>query len=139
MNLGNLYDRVSASEVAALPVSYHKQLADELAALEARTKRIKNVFDTAMELAYGGQNAPGTFHRKADGYDVKVTVAKRVKWDSSALCIIAESNDMASEYIDWKPSVSETRYKGAPEAVRAELDKARTVEMAKPRFEIKEV
>ena len=138
MNLGDLYDSASAADVAALPVSDHARLANELAALEARTKRIKNVFDTAMEMAYGGQNAPGTFHRKADGYDVKTTIGKRVKWDDRTLEDLMARNSVA-EYIDWKPSVSETRYKGAPEAVRAELDKARTVEMAKPKFEIKEI
>lgn len=137
MTLGDLLD-ADAREVAALGVAEHARLANELADLEARTKRIKNVFDTALEMAYGGQNAPGTFHRKADGFDVKTTIGKRVKYDSDKLEKLATDNAV-SEYIDWKPSVSETRYKGAPEAVRAELDKARTVEMAKPRFEIKEV
>lgn len=138
MTLADLYDNASAADVAALPIAVHKALQDEYAALQARTKRIANVLDAGLALAYGGQNEPGTSHVKRDGYDVKVSVPKRVKYDAGTLEKLAADNAV-SEYIDWKPSVSETRYKGAPEAVRTELDKARTVEMGKASFEIKEV
>ena len=138
MTLADLYDNASAADVAALSVSDHARLANELADLQARTKRIANVLDAGLAMAYGGQNEPGTSHVKRDGYDVKVSVPKRVKYSDAMLRDMAGDNAV-SEYIDWKPSVSETRYKGAPEAVRTELDKARTVEMGKASFEIKEV
>lgn len=135
MTLGDLIE-ASAADVAALAVSDHARLANELAELEARTKRIKNVFDTALEMAYGGQNAPGTFHRKADGYDVKVTIPKNVKWDQDAL---ENAPCGLIEHIDYKMSISENTYKALPDDLKAYATDARTEGMGKAKFEIKEV
>lgn len=89
-----------------------------------------------MEQAYGGQNAPGTSHREIDGFDVKVSSAKRVEWSKEQLYELADQSDYG-EYIDWTPTVSETRYKGAPQRVVDALEPARTVKAGKPKIEFK--
>lgn len=134
----NLADLLTASvpDVAALPVSVHAALANEYAELQDRTKRIGAVLDKALEQAYGGQNAPGTSHREIDGFDVKVSSAKRVEWSKEQLYELADQSDYG-EYIDWTPSVSETRYKGAPQRVVDALEPARTVKAGKPKIEFK--
>jgi hypothetical protein len=134
MLLADLID-ADAREVAALPVSVHAALTNEYAELQARVKRIGAVLDKGLELAYGGQNAPGTSHREVDGFDVKVSSPKRVEWDKDQLYELADQSDYG-EYVDWTPSVSETRYKGAPQRVVDALEPARTVKMGKAKIEI---
>lgn len=136
MNLGDLVT-ASVPEVAALPVSVHAEMANELADLEARTKRIKATFDAALEMAYGGKNEPGTSHVERDGYGVKVTVPKTVSWDSEQLNDMAGDDELL-EWMDWTPKVQESRYKAAPARIREQLDRARTVRLGKPKIEIKE-
>lgn len=135
MQLGELID-ASVTEVAALPVSVHAALANEYAELQARAKRIGATLDAALEMAYGGKNEPGTSHVERDGYDVKVTVPKTVSRDADQLNDMA-GDDNLLEWMDWTPKVQESRYKAAPERIRAELDKARTVKMGKAKIEIK--
>lgn len=135
MNLADLLE-ASVPEVAELPVSVHAALANEYAELQDRTKRIGAVLDKALEQAYGGQNSPGTSHREIDGFDVKVSSAKRVEWSKEQLYELADQSEYG-EYIEWTPSVSETRYKGAPQRVVDALEPARTVKAGKPKIEFK--
>jgi len=135
MQLGELID-ASVPEVAALPVSVHAALANEYAELQARTKRIGATLDAALEMAYGGKNEPGTSHIERDGYDVKVVVGKTVSWDAEQLNDMAGDDELL-EWMDWKPSIQESRYKAAPARIREQLDKARTVKLGKARIEIK--
>lgn len=135
MQLGEL-TTASVGEVAALPVSAHAALANEYAELQARTKRIGAVLDAALEQAYGGKNEPGTSHTERDGFDIKVTVGKTVAWDAEQLNDMA-GDDSLLEWMDWTPKVQESRYKAAPERIRSQLDKARTVKLGKARIEFK--
>lgn len=134
MNLADLID-AKVADVAALPISVHAALQAEYAELTARTKRIGATLDAALEMAYGGKNEPGTSHIKRDGFDVKVTVPKTVAWDADVLQDMSATDELL-EWMDWTPKVQESRYKAAPERIRAELDKARTVKMGKAKFEI---
>jgi hypothetical protein len=132
--LADLHD-ANAADVSALPVSVLATLQEEYAALQGRTKRIGAVLDKALESRYGGQNAPGTSHREDDGFDVKVTVPKRVEWDSATL----EEMSVKDEYLEWmswSPTVGETKYNAMPDRIRAEFDKARTLKMGKTKIEI---
>lgn len=135
MNLADLHD-ASVSQVAALPVSVHAALVNEYAELQARTKRIGATLDAALEMAYGGKNEPGTSHVERDGFDVKCTVPKTVSWDADMLQDMSATDELL-EWMDWTPKVQESRYKAAPERIRMELDKARTVKLGKAKFEIK--
>lgn len=128
----------SVATVAALPVADHARLANELSTAQADVKRKAAVLDAALEMAYGGKNEPGTTHVERDGFDVKVTVAKRVEWCANTLNEMA-GDDTLLEWMDWKPSIAESRYKAAPARIQEQLDKARTVKLAKARIEIKEV
>lgn len=135
MQLGELIN-ASVPEVAALPVSVHAALANEYAELQARTKRIGAKLDAALEMAYGGKSEPGTSHVERDGYDVKVVVGKTVSWDTDMLQDMSATDELL-EWMDWTPKVQESRYKAAPERIREQLDKARTVKIGKSKFEIK--
>ena len=134
MNLGELKD-ASASDVAKLPVSVLAELQAEYAALSDRHKRIGNVLDMALQERYAnGLNGPGTTHRSEDGFDIKVTAPKRVAWDRDGLEMLCDDPEMC-EWIDWEPSVAESRYKAAPQRVKDALDPYRTVRAGKPKFE----
>lgn len=130
MNLADL-TAATVADVAALPVSVHATLANEYAELQERTKRIGAVLDAALQQAYGGQNAPGTSHIEREGYSVKVNVPKRVEWSADALQDMS-ADDTLLEWMEWKPSVAESKYKAMPERIQKQFDTARTVKLGKP-------
>lgn len=134
MHLADLHD-ASVADVVALPLSVLATLQEECAALEARTKRIKSVLDAALEQRYGGSNGPGTRHVTEGAFQIDVVTPKKVDWDADAL------NDMAAidellEWIDFVPKIAESRYKAAPERIRAKLDEARTEGVGKSKITI---
>lgn len=134
MHLADLHD-ASVADVSALPISVLATLQDECAALEARTKRIKGVLDAALEQRYGKSNGPGTRHVTEGAFQIDVVTPKKVDWDTDAL------NDMAAidellEWIDFVPKIAESRYKAAPERIRAKLNEARTEGVGKPKITI---
>lgn len=136
MHLADLHDS-KISDVTALPASVLATLADEYAALAARTKRIGAVLDSALELRYAaGINDTGTHHRDDGGYDVKITVPKRVDWDADKLNDMAASDELL-EWLDFVPKVAESRYKAAPQRIQDQLDTARTVKAGKAKIEFK--
>lgn len=135
MHLADLHD-ASVADVVALPLSVLATLQEECAALEARTKRIKGVLGAALEQRYGGSNGPGTRHVTEGAYDIKVTVGKRVDWDEEVLYNLSDQFDYG-EWIDWTPSVAESRYNAAPERIKIAFEPARSVKMAKAKIEIK--
>lgn len=79
------------------------------------------------------------------GLTAKVTLnyPKKVTWNNDLLVDlwgkIEASGQEASEYIDRKLSVSETRYKNMPSIYRGEFEQARTVEAGNPTITIKEL
>jgi hypothetical protein len=87
----------------------------------------------------------GTGSATINGLTVKVTLnyPKKVTWDNDLLVDlwgkIEASGQDASEYIDRKLSVSETRYKNMPFIYRGEFEQARTVEAGNPTITIKEL
>ena len=87
----------------------------------------------------------GTGSATVLGLTTKVTLnyPKKVTWNNDLLVDlwgkIEESGQDASEYIDRKLSVSETRYKNMPSIYRGEFEQARTVEAGNPTITIKEL
>jgi hypothetical protein len=82
----------------------------------------------------------GTATVASDAFKIKVTVSKRVKWDSYALTV-AEQNliqlgEDPSEYIEVKRSVSESAYKNWPSTLQSLFVDARTVETSEPAIKI---
>lgn len=135
MNLADL-NTASATDVAKLPVSVLAELQAEYAALSDRHKRIGNVLDMALQERYAnGLNGPGTIHRSEDGFDIKVTAPKRVAWDRDGLEMLCDDPEMC-EWVDWEPSVAESRYKAAPQRVKDALNPYRTEKMGKASVKI---
>lgn len=131
MNLGDLLE-ANAGEVAKLPACVLAALSEEYAALQSRAKRIGNVLDMALQERYAvGMNGPGTVHTSDGGFDVKAVASKRVAWDRDGLEMLCDDPDMC-EWVDWEPSVSESRYKAAPQRVKDALEPYRTVKAGKP-------
>jgi hypothetical protein len=87
----------------------------------------------------------GTGSATINGLTAKVTLnyPKKVTWDNDLLVDlwgkIEASGQDASEYIDRKLSVSETRYKNMPSIYRGEFEQARTVNVGNPTITIKEL
>jgi hypothetical protein len=126
----------SVATVSRLDVIVLHDLQQHVALQSNFTKRLQTVLDSALEARYAqGLNGAGTAHRADGGFDVKITAPKKVVWDKELLADLAVDNDV-SEYIDWTPAVSETRYKGAPNKVQALLNGARSEGIGKVKIEI---
>ena len=87
-----------------------------------------------------GINGPGTTHRQDGGFDIKVTVPKRVDWDQGELASAVETikgwGEDPAEYVDTKISVAERKYDAWPAAIRDLFEPARTVKAGKPKFDV---
>jgi hypothetical protein len=110
-------------------------LWDELATENARLKRAGVVLLAACERRYRDDIKPGfgTQHIEDGEFDVRVEVSKRIEWDNDKLKLVPGE---AQDYVRWKPDVLESKYKSAPDHIKAKLDEARTVKLGAPKFTI---
>ena len=80
-----------------------------------------------------------------DGMEVKSVVPKRVSWDSAALEEIFTEIELDDpgfnimEWVDFKITIPETKYKQMPVDLRSKVDKAREVKHGKEKIELKEL
>lgn len=92
-----------------------------------------------MQLADKDYGA-GTANVASDAVKVKVTVSKRVKWDSEKLAeveqYLVQQGEDPNEYIEVKRSVSENAYKNWPSGLKAMFIDARTVDVSAPSIKI---
>lgn len=133
---------LAPSELEALPIDQLAMLMDDLAMENDRLKALKLVINGALSNRFDAPVEPGTSHVQDNGYDVKITVAKRVEWDQDALksarlMLHEKWGENPDEYVKAKYSVSESAYKSWPSSIRALFEKARLVKASAPSFEIK--
>lgn len=124
-----------------LPIAVLANLQEQAEAHLADASRMVAILYGVFSRRYAdGLNDMGT-HRRLDGdYEIKITVPKRVEWDQEeldhAVGIIRSWNENPTDYVDFKLSVAESKYKAWPPAIRDLFTPARTVKAGKAKFEI---
>lgn len=127
-----------------LPVSVLASLKEQADAHLADASQMVAILHGVFSRRYAeGLNNTGTSHREESGFDIKVTVPKRVEWDQAALASAVETikgwGEDPAEYVDTQIKVSERKFEAWPSAVRDLFAPARTVKAGKAKFEIKEM
>lgn len=125
----------------ALPIEVLVNLKKQADAHLAHVSQMQAILHGVFERRYAaGLNGPGTVHRQDGGYDIKVTVPKRVDWDQAKLSGAVETikswGEDPAEYVDTKITVQERRYEAWPSAIRDLFEPARTVKTGKPQFAV---
>lgn len=124
-----------------LPIDILANLKAEADAHLASASQMVAILHGVFARRYAdGLNSTGTHHRQDNGFDIKVTVPKRVEWDQAALASAVETikgwGEDPAEYVDTKISVSERKFDAWPSAVRDLFEPARTVKTGKPQFAV---
>jgi inorganic triphosphatase YgiF len=126
----------------ALPIDILANLKEQADAHLASASQMVAILHGVFERRYAaGLNSTGTHHRQDGGFDIKVTIPKRVDWDQAKLdaavkTIREEWQADPAEYVDFKVSVQERRYDAWPSAIRDLFEPARTVKTGKPQFAV---
>lgn len=114
-----------------------ESLAEVEAAIDAA------VAETAAQARKLSGKDTGAVNFVLDGFEVKQTVQKTVKWDQAGLAgiydRIAAGGDDPADYIKREYSVSESAFKKWPGEVKAVFVPARSVVPGKPKYEFKAV
>jgi hypothetical protein len=115
------------AEFARVKSALQSQISDEIAD------------DVRLQLADKDYGC-GTATIDTENNQIKVTIAKRVKWDNAKLSSIFDEIQAAGEnpkeYIRVEYSVGENNYKAFPSKIKEIFEPARTVEIAKPTLTI---
>lgn len=128
-----------------------KQYANELHAIDTEMSVLKKR-KTSLEndiIQYYAEDMAEAYSTKAEPFG-KVTLSfndvelcaitpKRVEWDQAKLAELYKrigQHEDASQYIDVKYSVSETKYKSWPEDIKAAFLPARTIKPGAVKIEI---
>ena len=120
-------DALEPADIASLSIGVLAQLDADLDRAEDSLKRRRAALKAGLLRKYGAVQV-GTKTTRDGAYSIKVTAAKRVEWDQSALAALWKSiGETAGEYIRVKYEVSENAYKSWPEVIRKEFEPARTV------------
>ena len=123
----------------ALPVETLMHLQAEAEKHAASAAQILAVLHSTLTRRYAaGLNDTGTHHRTERGVEIKIEVPKNVSWDQAKISAAMETlkgwGENPADYVDIKLSVSETRFKAWPPAIRDLFAPARTVKPGKPKF-----
>ena len=136
--------------VAALTVPELACIMDDLGVQKAALRRIEDKLEAALEQRYGARarqcraqagKDTGTVRFEDNGFLVIADLPKRVKWDQDKLQHAVEIirsgwGDDPADYVKTKLDVSEAAFANWPRPVRELFMPARTVETAKPKFQI---
>jgi hypothetical protein len=125
----------------ALPIDVLAHLQEQAEAHLADASQMVAILHGVFSRRYAaGLNGTGT-HSRADGdYEIKITVPKRTEWDqeqvAKAVDTIKGWGENPADYVDTKLSVSESRFKAWPPAIRDLFEPARTVKPGKAKFDV---
>jgi hypothetical protein len=125
----------------ALPIEVLVNLKEQADAHLAHVSQMQAILHGVFERRYAaGLNGPGTVHRQDGGYDIKVTLPKRVDWCPKKLAAAVETikgwGENPAEYVETKISVAERKYDAWPSAIRDLFEPARTVKTGKAQFAV---
>lgn len=124
-----------------LPIDILANLKEQADAHLASASQMVAILHGVFERRYAaGLNSTGTHHRQDGGFDIKVTIPKRVEWDQAKLAGAVETitgwGENPAEYVETKISVAERKYDAWPSAIRDLFEPARTVKTGKPQFAV---
>lgn len=138
-----LYDikEQAPSVLDHLPIEVLANLKQQADAHLADASQMVAILHGVFERRYAaGLNDTGTHHRIDGGYDIKITLPKKVDWDAEKLTGAIETikgwGENPAEYVETKISVSERKYDAWPSAIRDLFTPARTVKPGKAQFSI---
>ncbi len=139
-----MLDEASPAEVAALGAASLAALVDMLDEDKRRLDARRSVLEAGMHERWSVPPADFGTHRFDDGeYVVKVELPKRVDWNAEELIAachkLEDMGENPHEFVTFKPSVSETKFKAVPERFRHILAKARTVKPGKLKISFQRV
>ena len=131
----------SPSVLDALPIEILANLQTQAEAHLADASQMVAILHGVFTRRYAaGLNDTGTHHRSDGGYDITINVPKRVEYDNKVLAnaidIIKGWGENPDDYVETKISVSESKYKAWPPAIRNLFEAGRTVKSGKPTFKI---
>ena len=103
--------------------------------------RVEELDDQIFEQVKDQVKDQGSTTIEHEGCKLTVTIPMRTSWDESKLRQIAENirahGDDPEQYINYKLSVPESKYKALPDQVQKVFEPARTVKPGKRKLEVK--
>lgn len=129
------------SVLDALPIEVLANLQEQAEAHFAEASQMLAILHGVLVRRYAnGLNDTGTHHRNDGGYDITITVPKRVEYEREGLDKAVETirswGENPADYVETKVSVPESKYKAWPPVIRNLFEPARTVKAGKPTFKI---
>lgn len=151
LSMGDIL-QMTPSELEDLPVSSLIALQQEIADSSEYLKKVKLVFEGALENRYKEQmdiayNAKGEETGKAKFHDdfavIEVNTPKRIDWNQDQMklserIISEEWGENPEEYIQTKRTISESAWKNWPEAIKKVFEPARTEKLGKRTIVLKD-
>lgn len=141
--------KMSASQLAFIPVDQAKALTDDADAIKEQAKIASDTVHRMMEAKYADaakqarreRNADTGTVRIEDGEFVVITdLPKRVSWDEDGLQQVerqlADMGEPVEEYIKIKREVPESKYKGWPSGLQKMFAPYRTVTAGKATYKM---
>lgn len=120
-------------------IQERQQLLEKIKTLQARVEELE---DQIFEAVKDRVKPQGSTTVNLDDHKITVTIPMRPTWDEAKLREIADNiryhGDDPEQYIKYKLSVPESKYKALPEAVRKIFEPARTLKPGKRKLEVKD-
>ena len=117
---------------------------DELLLKQQEVKaRLEEIDDEIYAMVKDRCKERGSTTLEHAGVKLTVTIPPKITWDEAKLREIAEkiraANDDPEQYIAYKLSVPESKFKAWPEAIQSTFQPARTVAPGRRKIEVKNV
>ena len=110
--------------------------------MEEMKNRLEEIDDEIFSLVQDKVKPQGSTTLEQDGIKITVTIPMRTSWDENKLREIAAKisshGDNPEDFIQYKLSVPETKYKNFPEPVRNLFEPARTIKPGKKQITVVE-
>lgn len=110
--------------------------------MEEMKNRLEEIDDEIFSLVQDKVKPQGSTTLEQDGIKITVTIPMRTSWDENKLREIAAKisshGDNPEDFIQYKLSVPETKYKNFPEPVRNLFEPARTIKPGKKQIKVVE-
>jgi len=110
--------------------------------MEKMKNRLEEIDDEIFSLVQDRVKPQGSTSLEQDGIKLTVTIPMRASWDEKKLREIASKisahGDNPEDFIQYKLSVPETKYKNFPEQVRNLFEPARTIKPGKKQIKVVE-
>lgn len=142
-------DEAKTEDISKLSIADLLSLQARLSSVLAEAKRHKTILDNALELKFSSRakealqadgRDTGTVHFVDDNYAITADMPKKVVWDQNKLSELIHKipEKDRKQYIKTSYSIDERKYVAWPETLKQFFSDARTVQLGKAKFSIKE-